>query len=114
MDIGLDLKKANEEGFQEGYQLGTVHGMNAVTDEEFKVEAKRRGYNLIPIAKKVIMFPCVCGRVRIACYCISGGYEFYQCKCGLVGEKGKNNKQARLNWNKMIEEKMKDAGKEND
>lgn len=75
-----------------------------LTDEEFKAEAKRRGYNLIKIPEKVKLLPCVCGRKRIRPYYQTGGYEFYRCDCGLVAEKDKKSNQARLNWNKMIEE----------
>lgn len=108
-DIGADLKRAYEEGHEDGYQIGTVHGMNACTDEEFKAEAKRRGYNLIKIPEKVKLLPCVCGRRRLVLWWGNHG-ESYACPiCGSEGESGKNNRQARLNWNKMIEEKMKDA-----
>ena len=108
-DIGADLKKAHEEGYEEGYQLGTVHGMNACSDEEFKVEAKRRGYNLIKRQPYVKLLPCVCGRKRIDLWHSAGNNKHYACpNCDTIAEKGKTTHQAKLNWNKLIEEKMKD------
>ena len=80
-----------------------------VTDEEFKAEAKRRGYNLIKIPEKVKLLPCVCGNDKHHRVFIMSGLQYYSCrKCGLVAEDGKTERQARLNWNTMIEEKMKD------
>ena len=36
--------------------------------------------------------------------------EYYKCdKCGLTANLSKTNHQARINWNKMIEEKMKET-----
>ncbi len=110
IDVGLELKKANEKGFYEGYQLGTVHGMNACTDEEFKAEAKRRGYNLIKIPEKVKLLPCVCstGRRKVEQWAVPGGW-FYKCDhCALTSFVGRSHRKAKLNWNAMIEEKMKD------
>lgn len=76
-----------------------------LTDEEFKVEAKRRGYNLIKIPEKVTLLPCVCGSERCTRVFIMRGQEYYACtKCGLVAKDGKSNREAKLNWNKMIEE----------
>ena len=92
--------------------------MEGATDEEFKAEAKRRGYNLIKIpekVKKVKLQPCVCGRKQITCFVTvapgqSMDFEFYKCdKCGLTANLSATNHQARLNWNAMIEEKMKDG-----
>lgn len=112
IDVGLELKKANEQGFQEGYQLGTVHGMNACSDEEFKAEAERRGYRLQKKPEMVKFLPCVCGckrRIRWYRYVDPTGYS-YECEnCGLKSEHGKTQKLAKANWNAMIEEKMKDG-----
>lgn len=110
IDVGLELRKANEEGFQEGYKLGTVHSMSACTDEEFKAEAKRRGYNLIKIPENVKLLPCVCGNEKHHRVFIMSGLQYYSCReCGLVAEDGKTERQTKFNWNKMIEEKMKDG-----
>ena len=82
--------------------------MNALlelTDEEFKAEAKRRGYNLIKIPEKVTLLPCVCGSERRTRVFIMSGKEYYKCtKCGLWAKNGKSNREAKLKWNKMIEE----------
>lgn len=91
--------------------------MKDVSDEQFKLEAKRRGYNLIKTCEKVKavkLHPCVCGRKQITCFVAvmpgqSMDFEFYKCdKCGLTANLSGTNHQARLNWNKMIEEKMKE------
>ena len=91
----------------------TMHildSMEAATDEEFKDEAKRRGYNLIKIPEKVKLLPCVRGNTEHRRVFIMSGLQYYSCrKCGLVAEDGKSERQAKLNWNKMIEEKMKDG-----
>lgn len=87
--------------------------MQAVSDEEFKVEAKRRGYNLIKIPEKVKLLSCVCSKKNPQCWCsvdTDNKYELYVCSnCDLEAPKAKTNRKARLNWNKMIEEKMKDG-----
>ena len=109
-----------EQGFTDGYAAGVTKVLKDATEEQFKAEAKRRGYNLIKIpekVKKVKLQPCVCGRKQISCFVTvmpgqSMDFEFYKCdKCGLTANLGGTNQQAKLNWNKMIEEKMKDAGK---
>lgn len=83
--------------------------MSACTDEEFKAEAKRRGYNLIKIPENVKLLPCVCGNEKHHRVFIMSGLQYYSCReCGLVAEDGKTERQAKLNWNKMIEEKMKE------
>lgn len=79
--------------------------IQSMTDLEFRKEAKRRGYNLIktkPREKAIPLLPCTCGRKRIVSYGRTGVCEYYKCVCGLTGDAGKNDKEARLNWNKMI------------
>jgi hypothetical protein len=89
-----------------------------LTDEEFKAEAKRRGYNLIKIRKKekkIPLLPCVCGKKQIYNYVTvapghSTDFEFYKCnKCGFTANVSQTNHQARINWNKAIEEEMNHA-----
>ena len=120
IDFGLELRKANEEGYIEGYDTGITKVLKDASDEQFKLEARRRGYNLIKTHEKVKtvkLSPCVCGRKQIACFVTvmpgqSMNFEFYKCeKCGLTANLSQTNQQARLNWNAMIEEKMKDARK---
>lgn len=85
-----------------------------MTYEELKAEAKAMGYNLIKIPEKVKLLPCVCGRKRIDCWYRNDHREYYRCvNCGLTSSTGKNNREAKLNWNKMIEEKKKDAEEKN-
>lgn len=86
--------------------------VSEISDEEFKAEAKRRGYNLIKIQPYVKVLPCVCGSKPVLWSDPDG--NFYRCdECWWRSSSHKRVRQARLNWNKMIEEKMKDAGKEN-
>lgn len=80
-----------------------------MTEKEFREEAKRRGYKLIKVPKNVEtvkLLPCVCGRKQIGCWNgVSDHiyFEFYQCaKCGLTADRGKNNREARINWNRVI------------
>lgn len=85
--------------------MSCVKALSEVTDEEFKAEAKRRGYNIIKIPEKVTLLPCICGSERRTRVFIMRGHEYYTCvKCGLVAKDGKSNREAKLNWNKMIEE----------
>ena len=89
--------------------MHVLDNMEAVSDEEFKAEAKRRGYNLIKIPEKVNLLPCVCGSERRDRVFVMRGFEYYSCAaCGLVAEEANTTRKAKLNWNKMIEEKMKD------
>lgn len=76
-----------------------------LSDEEFKVEAKRRGYNLIKIPEKVKLLPCVCGGKKLKTWYVPGKKQFYECpNCGLRSEPATMIRQMNLNWNKMIEE----------
>lgn len=89
--------------------------MNALlelTDEEFKAEAKRRGYNLIKIPEKVTLLPCVCGKKKLRTWYVPGKKQFYECpNCGLRSEPATMIRQMNLNWNKMIKEKRNEASK---
>lgn len=98
--------------------LALIEQLEALTDEEFKAEAKRRGYNLIKIRKKekkIQLLPCVCGNKRISHYVTvapgqSTDFEFYKCdKCGFTANLSKTNHQARINWNKEIDEGINHA-----
>lgn len=86
--------------------LDIIESTPTISDEEFKVEAKRRGYNLIKIPEHIKLLPCVCGNAKHHRVFIMRGLQYYSCqKCGLVAEEGKTERQAKLNWNKRIEEK---------
>ena len=83
--------------------------LQSVSDEEFKAEAKRRGYNLIKIQPYVKLLPCVCGRKRIGSWMTQGRMKYYRCDdCGLGAAPARSDRQAKIFWNEMIEEKMKD------
>ena len=99
-----------EQGFTDGYAAGITKVLKDATDEEFKAEAKRRGYNLIKIPEKVKLLPCVCGAGRRKVeqwHTVTGRY--YKCdNCGLESFVGRSERKAKLLWNATIERKMKD------
>ena len=84
-----------------------------MTFEEFKAEAKRQGYNLIKRYERVPLKKCSCGASRsIRCFYSVYGDRYRCIKCGLEGKpantlKRGGVKQARLNWNKAVEESEK-------
>lgn len=85
--------------------MSCVKVLLELTDEEFKAEAKRRGYNLIKIPEKVKLLPCVCGRKRITEWYHQGHKIFYACPdCDLHSDWATTRLQAKLNWNKLVEE----------
>lgn len=99
-----------EQGFTDGYAAGITKVLKDATDEEFKAEARRRGYNLIKKPEPVKLLPCVCGRKRIGSFYRQGNMYYYKCEtCGLSAAPGTNERHAKVNWNVMIEGKMKDA-----
>ena len=66
-----------------------------------KEEAKDMGYSLIKIVKREKLRPCICGRNKREHWY---GYDYVVLKCGCGREaRGKNEKEAIHNWNKMIE-----------
>ena len=84
-----------------------------MTVEELKKEAAKLGYNIIKKQEYIRFKPCICGcNQRKRWYGINS-YEttvFFKCKnCGLTSPKGSDEKEAKLNWNKMIEEKENDG-----
>ena len=75
-----------------------------MTFEELKAEAKRQGYNLIKQPTYIPLKPCVCGAKRSLKMCYTNHGQGYRCyKCGRIAEAAKNNKEARINWNKLME-----------
>lgn len=79
-----------------------------MTLDELKREAKLHGYKLIPIVPYVKLAPCKCGRKRGAkqWFCTDGsGVTFYKCDyCGLEALGAKTEREARINWNKIVTE----------
>ena len=82
-----------------------------MTVEELKSEAKKLGYRITPIRKYIKLLPCTCGRKQL------GGWwwdsenhvYFYKCPiCDMEGPPGKTDREARKNWNTMIESLRKD------
>ena len=92
-----------------------------MTVEELKNEAENLGYRLMKKANYIRFKPCICGNNYRYFYWIEvdgKSYTIYVCsKCGLKSpparienedgqlEFNKTVEQAKLNWNKMIEEK---------
>ena len=79
-----------------------------MTFEELKQEAKKQGFNLVKQPVYIPLAKCSCGASRsVRClYSIYG--DRYKCiKCGLEGNPGKTNRQARENWNKAVESVQK-------
>lgn len=75
-----------------------------MTLDELKLEAKSHGYKLVKIAPYVKLAPCKCGRKRGAQQWFStSGMTFYQCGyCDLKAPGAKTEREARMNWNKMV------------
>lgn len=85
-----------------------IDGLAPLTDEEIKAEVRHRGYKMIKIPEPVKLLPCVCGRIRLSTpYQLGTGNKFYSCpKCGRSSMPSRTSKQAKINWNKMIQEEM--------
>ena len=88
--------------------------IQSMDEMEFRAEAKRRGYRLVMIPEKVErsirLLPCTCGETKIDAWYHLSRYVFYRCsRCGEFSEHSKSKQQAKLNWNKMIKGKMKNA-----
>ena len=76
-----------------------------MTLEELKVEADKLGYGLIKKPERIKFLPCVCGcNLRHHYYSYYGSQHFKCKRCGLESPSGNSEREARLNWNKMIEE----------
>ena len=79
-----------------------------MTYEELKEEAKRQGYKLIKENPMPKLLPCPCGGQRRVH--LRHGFPYgvrdhcYECiKCGRVSEWGKTEREAREEWNRMVE-----------
>lgn len=80
-----------------------------MTVEELKKEAAKLGYNIIKKQEYIRFKPCVCGCNRRTHWYSYENTVFFECNnCGLKSPIGLDEKEAKLNWNKMIEEKQND------
>lgn len=71
-----------------------------MTIEEIKAEAKKHGYTLIKINKYEKLAPCKCGRKHLTRWIkFEGGIQFECPICGATAPVGKNEREARHNWN---------------
>lgn len=76
-----------------------------MTVEELKEEAKKLGYNLIPIRKYEKLIPCVCGcNRRDHFYGWKNGEDIVTLRCKRCGKEapGRNEADARRNWNNAM------------
>lgn len=77
---------------------------------ELRVLAEKLGYKLVPIKRYERFLPCVCGCNRRIHWSVVNNNEYgviLECKrCGLEVT-GKNEADAKHNWNKLIREKEK-------
>lgn len=76
-----------------------------MTDEEFRAEAKARGYKLIKISEteNVKLLPCTCGK-KSTCEIFTEGAVLRRCNgCGREAPAHKTSRGAKQNWNKMVE-----------
>lgn len=76
-----------------------------MTIEELKAEADKLGYRILKKEKYINLSPCSCGRKKPEKWhdAIEGN-KFYQCRnCGRKAPGANTDKQAKKNWNKMME-----------
>lgn len=77
---------------------------------ELRALAEKLGYKLVPIKRYERFIPCVCGCNRRTTWFITNNSELrvsLECKrCGLEVA-GKNEADAKHNWNRLIREKEK-------
>lgn len=81
-----------------------------MTIEELREEADALGYKLVKKTERIHMLPCTCGcNRREHWYTYVKGKEVVQLVCNKCGRSvyGVNEQDAKRNWNKMIEGKMK-------
>ena len=77
-----------------------------MTLEELKAEAAKHGYRLIKVPKHIAMLPCTCGHNKRSTWCVDGGYILECLKCGKQGYAGTTRNDARIQWNRRIEEDL--------
>lgn len=77
-----------------------------MTVDELKQIAGEMGYNIIKKQEYVRFLPCKCGcnkRERWFGFASEKAYIFRCVKCGVEAQ-GRTEKEAKLNWNRMMEE----------
>ena len=86
-----------------------------MTYEELKTEAEKLGYKLIKKQEYIRFLPCTCGCNVRHHHTIPprDGHPrlyFYKCSgCFKEGPKAKTERDAKIAWNKMIEEETKNG-----
>ena len=75
-----------------------------MTLDELKKEAKAHSYHLIPVQPYIKLLPCKCGRKRLEqLWRFEGGTYFACPNCGKIAPDGRNEREARKNWNALME-----------
>lgn len=75
-----------------------------MTLDELKKEAKAHGYRLTPVQPYIKLLPCKCGRKRLEQWWRAEGGTYFVCpNCGTKAQEGRNEREARENWNVLME-----------
>lgn len=81
-----------------------------MTVEELKEEANKLGYNIIPKTTYIPRKKCRCGS-RPSVYFCNGGIIKRCNSCGLETKVCKNEKQAHIAWNELVDGVFQDDAK---
>lgn len=105
-----EAKSEYQQGIATGLALAKVRLLSLpsteeITEQELIDEAKRRGYVIFKRKEWVSLLKCpVCGKKPLEWFDSGDKLLFYECQNGcLTGGKG-NRRQARVLWNKAVEE----------
>lgn len=81
-----------------------------MTVEELKIEAKKLGCSVVKIRKKEKFLPCICG-LNSRSWWEHSGSDMITLVCNRCGRKasGKDESEARHNWNLMIMEESENG-----
>lgn len=71
--------------------------------DSFKDILKENGYTIIPKKQLPVIHPCSCGRTKMGRQYGDGKLRVHCHTCGKVGEWGKDEKEARDNWNSLFD-----------
>lgn len=73
-----------------------------LTYEELKEEAFARGLKLIKKQDNLTLKPCICGYRKLSRWS-RNGLIFFKCEnCELESRPGRDETEARKNWNKLV------------
>lgn len=92
--------------------MGTSMSENIVEYFKLKEQAEALGYHLVKKQETIRFSPCVCGakKSRSLWQSTETGNWFYRCrKCGLTSNAASTKIQAKIEWNKTVESKLKEG-----